>query len=234
MKKLHVDSVLKSYGEKVVLSDIFLECMLGEVVGLLGRNGCGKSTLLQIIFGSLAADQRFVRADGQQLLKVSDSIRHISYLPQQGLIPPYIKVKAAIELLCPKLKNDLPEHYPFLKALIKQKVSSLSHGEKRLLELILLINTQASYVLLDEPFNGVSPLQKEMVIELIRSKASEKGFIITDHDYHNILEVSTRLLIMFDGGLKPISNETDLEMYGYLPENRIKMEKDSDQKIASS
>lgn len=221
MKKLHVDSVLKSYGEKVVLTDIFLECLPGEVLGLLGRNGCGKSTLLQIIFGSLSADQRFVRANGQQLLKVSDSIRYISYLPQQGLIPPYVKVKTAIELLCPELKNDLPEHFPFLKALMKQKVSSLSHGEKRLLELIVLTNTQAEYVLLDEPFNGISPLQKEVVIDLIRSKLPDKGFIVTDHDYHNILEVSTRLLMMVDGGLKPVSGEADLAIYGYINENRL-------------
>lgn len=224
MSKLHVDSVLKRYGEKVVLSDIFLECLPGEVVGLLGRNGCGKSTLLQIIFGSLVADQSFVRADGHQLLNVSDRIRHIAYLPQHGLIPPYFRVKTAIELLCPKLKNDLPEQHPFLKVIVKQKVSSISHGEKRLLELILLINSRASYILLDEPFNGVSPIQREMVAALIRSKTHEKGFIITDHDFHHIMEVSTRVLIMFDGGLKPVSNQTELEMFGYLPQNKCKAE----------
>jgi ABC-type multidrug transport system ATPase subunit len=58
---MQVDSVMKAFGTKQVLTDVFLTCDQGEIIGLLGRNGSGKSTLLKIIFGSLAADQKFVK-----------------------------------------------------------------------------------------------------------------------------------------------------------------------------
>ena len=53
MNNLHVDSVIKSFGTRQVLTDIYVSCTKGEIIGLLGRNGSGKSTLLKIIFGSL-------------------------------------------------------------------------------------------------------------------------------------------------------------------------------------
>jgi lipopolysaccharide export system ATP-binding protein len=63
MSGLHVDSVRKDFGIRRVLNDVFLSCEVGEIVGLLGRNGSGKSSLLKIVFGSCAADYKFVSID---------------------------------------------------------------------------------------------------------------------------------------------------------------------------
>jgi energy-coupling factor transporter ATP-binding protein EcfA2 len=61
MSRLHVDSVIKSLNYKQVLTDVYLYCEKGEILGILGRNGSGKSTLLKIIFGSLYAERKFVK-----------------------------------------------------------------------------------------------------------------------------------------------------------------------------
>jgi ABC-type multidrug transport system ATPase subunit len=56
MGKLNIDSVTKSDGNKIILSDIYISCRKGEIKGLLGRNGSGKSTFLKIVFGTEKPD----------------------------------------------------------------------------------------------------------------------------------------------------------------------------------
>jgi ABC-type multidrug transport system ATPase subunit len=58
---LEVDSIEKSYGYKIILSNVYLKCETGDIIGVLGRNGTGKSTLLKIIYGILPAEYKFVR-----------------------------------------------------------------------------------------------------------------------------------------------------------------------------
>jgi ABC-type multidrug transport system ATPase subunit len=60
---LEIDSVIKSYDLNQVLTDIYIKCETGDILGILGRNGSGKSTLLKILFGTLAADSKFIRID---------------------------------------------------------------------------------------------------------------------------------------------------------------------------
>ena len=66
MKKhiLEVDSFQKYFGDKLVVSDVYLKCETNDIIGLLGRNGSGKSTLLKIIFGIVNANNKSVRIDG--------------------------------------------------------------------------------------------------------------------------------------------------------------------------
>jgi ABC-type lipopolysaccharide export system ATPase subunit len=71
--------------------------------------------------------------------------------------------------------------------------------------------------LIDEPFNGIAPIYKEVIKEMIREQSKNKGFIITDHDYRNILDLSTRIVLIHDGGTKEIKNKEELEFWGYIP-----------------
>ena len=68
-----VDSIIKSFGSKQVLTDVFITCNIGEIVGILGRNGSGKSTLLKIISGSLRAERKFIRINNQIINTVFDN-----------------------------------------------------------------------------------------------------------------------------------------------------------------
>ena len=216
MSGLQVDSLLKSFGTKVVLTDIWLHCVPGEIIGLLGRNGCGKSTLLKIVFGSMRAEQQYVKADGKQLLRQSDRMNLISYLPQEGLLPPNLRVKTALKLFLKSGSNPIIHNFPIFLPLLQTRVGRLSHGERRLLEIILVLHHPGRYVLLDEPFNGLSPIQKEEVSAMIKLAAGQKGIIITDHDYRHVKSVASRLLLMHDGGLRQIKSDEELEGGFYL------------------
>lgn len=77
---LEVDSVILNFGDKRVLSDVYLKCSTGDVVGILGQNGSGKTTLLRIIFGELETNKKSVRINGQVISESykSDGLKKIS------------------------------------------------------------------------------------------------------------------------------------------------------------
>ncbi|MBK8884478.1 MAG: hypothetical protein IPN67_19615 [Bacteroidales bacterium] len=116
-------------------------------------------------------------------------------------------------------RNEILDDEVFTKVL-DTKIRYLSGGESRYLEVKLLLNLESLFVLLDEPFNGISPLHIEKVKTMILDKSAEKGIILTDHDYRNVLDVANKYYLLFDGGLKPIKTKKDLIDWGYIPDNR--------------
>lgn len=216
MNRLHVDSVMKSFGNKQVLTDIFVSCEPGEIVGLIGRNGSGKSTLLKIIFGSLSADRKFVRIGNKVVNGLFDNRLLVNYLPQNSFLPNHIKVNTAIGLFCNNQKASQLTGHELIKPLLGKKVKQLSAGERRILEILLVCYSNAHFVLIDEPFNGVAPVHKAEIQAVIQDQAKHKGFVITDHDYQNVLAISTSNILLYDGGTKPINGEEDLQSWGYI------------------
>ena len=214
---MHVDSIIKSYGTRQVLTDVFLSGKIGEIIGLLGRNGSGKSTLLKIIFGSIKTDQKFVRIEDKIIHGIGDNRNLIKYLPQDNFLPTHIKCTDIISLLYKGEKSTLLKENEFIKPHLNKRVKQLSSGEKRFLEILLIISSDSKYILVDEPFNGISPLHIEVIKDIIQTQSKEKCFIITDHDYRNIIDISTRIILIHDGGIKQIKKENELAHWGYIP-----------------
>ena len=215
--KLEIDSVKKSFGHNQVLTDIYLKCETGDIVGLLGSNGSGKSTLLKILFGVLHAEQKFIRIDGKIFECPYKTLGEVAYLPQDSFIPGKMSLASAAKLY---LRTDDRVQFflddPALYLNQDRKVSQLSGGELRYAEIKLLLNLDAKFVLLDEPFNGISPLNIEFVKDMIRKSAQYRGIILTDHDYRNVLDVANRRYLLSDGGLKSIKDKDDLVFRGYI------------------
>jgi len=220
MVGLHIDSVNKSYRGKLVLSDIYLSCKPGEIVGLLGRNGSGKSTLLKIIFGSVRAENSYIKIDSKRVTKPFENFNKVRYLPQDNYLPKDISLYKIIRLFGNSLNEQMIRNDPLISGILQKTVRQLSGGEKRIIEILLMIYSRSPYILLDEPFNGVAPKNIEEIKSRIRKQSKTKGIILTDHDYRNIVDVSTRILLLFDGGIKKISNMDELKHWGYVPEQK--------------
>ena len=213
---LEIDSVQKSYGQNKVLTDVYLRCETGDIVGLLGRNGSGKSTFLKILFGAISADQKFIRIDNRILNQPYLIDGELCYLPQDPFLPRDMKLEAAVGLYFPVEKPTSFFDDPILYDFKACKISQLSGGEARYAEIKLLLNSDVKFVLLDEPFNGIAPVLIETIKEMIRQQAPYKGIILTDHDYRNVLDVANRHFLFADGGLKPICDKEELVFRGYM------------------
>lgn len=218
---LEIDSVQKKFDYKSILSDVYLKCETGEIIGLLGRNGSGKSTLLKIIFGILEADFKFVRIDGVVKNRTSDLFKDISYLSQDNFIPNSFSVKKAIELSIDSQKIKSFYDDEMIKSITDKKINHLSGGELRYLEIKLILLNPSKFVLLDEPYNGLSPIMIEKVNQLIIANSLKKGIIITDHNYENVIKISSKLVLVKEGKTFTIKDKNELIYNGYLSEGMI-------------
>jgi ABC-type multidrug transport system ATPase subunit len=217
---LEADSIRKEFGRKQVLTDISLRCQPGDIIGLLGRNGSGKSTLLKILFGTLYTDYKFIRINDRILSQPFKTKRTIAYLNQDNFLPKNISVKQVFEIYSGELDEKGFLEDEVLSKVLLTKIGNLSGGESRYLEVKLLLCLNTLFVLLDEPFNGISPLQVDLIKKMIKDKSLKKGILLTDHDYRNVLDVANKYYLLFDGGLKTVKTKQDLIDWGYVPESK--------------
>jgi lipopolysaccharide export system ATP-binding protein len=212
---LKVDSVMLEFDNRKILQDVWLNCTQGEVIGLLGRNGSGKSSLLKIIFGSLNPAYKHVSIDGAFIAKGYHNQR-IAYLPQHPYLPNGIKISSMAKMLVDeRLWDDFAAHTIY-QIHQHKKVNQLSGGERRQLEMLMIVHNRADFILLDEPFTHITPVQAHDFKATIRKCARIKGIILTDHQYQNILEVSDRVILLHNGATKHITDNQELVTYNYL------------------
>ncbi len=223
MKKhtLEISGIRKSFSDKILLSDIYLKVETGEIIGLFGLNGSGKSTLLKIIYGIVGASDKSIFINGISFNNSAILLTEISYLHQNQIIPNHFSVLKAIKLSIAKQKVDIFCQDDLLKPFLNQKIRDLSFGELRYLQVKMILFNKSKFVFLDEPFSGLSPKMTNVVLDLIKENSKEKGIIITDHNYENVMKISTHLIFLKDGKLHEINKIAELEEKGYLTSSAI-------------
>lgn len=221
LHQLIADSIIKSYNGKLVLSDIYLKCQTGDIIGIFGRNGCGKSTLLQILFGTMEAENSFIKIDSV-VSRTPYMIKNgISYLPQGNFLPSTLTVLEAIKLFVQSENVEVFQRDELIKNNLKKNVIMLSGGELRYLQVKLLLYSSSKFCLLDEPFSGISPIIAERLNQLIIMQSSTKGIIITDHNYQNLFKIVNRIYILKDSKCHHLKSRDELVDYGYISESMI-------------
>ena len=215
---LQVNSIKKAFRRKHVLTDIHFKLAQGEIIGLLGRNGCGKSTLLKILFGTLKADAFDININVKPI-KASEIIpnQYIGYLPQDSFLPRHIKVRDAIPMFFNDGDaQDVIFRIPFIEEIAAKKTGSLSLGQLRYLEVLLVAHLPHPFLLLDEPFSMIEPQYKEVISQLLLSLKAKKGILLTDHYYTDVLRISDTNWILRNGQLHQAHTPEDLQQLEYL------------------
>lgn len=216
MSQLHADSLAKFFCGKKILQDIFLSCKTSEIVGLLGKNGSGKSTLLQIIFGTVKGDSQYIKFNNKILLQQLHIKHRIVYLPQHSFLPNNVKIKTLLKLFCDEENCKKLKDLEVIKMFLVESPKNLSSDELSMLEILLIMFSKAEIILLDEPFAILSPKLVSQIKAIISELKAQKGFIISDHNYHDILDISDRNLLLVNGSLKNIQDLTDLKFHKYI------------------
>lgn len=187
---LILDGAFFSVKKFSILQGVYLKLDTGSICGLFGLNGSGKTTVLKLICGQIRATSGITSIDGVRYHKPSLSARfqNMAYLPQDSMVPKELKVESLIRR-CGQL--SLLEGDDLLGRIRSTRIRHISHGERRYLELSLVLGLERKYVLLDEPFTGVEPRIIERMSERIRERAKAgSGILITDHYHHFVTAIA--------------------------------------------
>jgi lipopolysaccharide export system ATP-binding protein len=202
MSKLETRQISKTYRGRCVVDDVTVFVQQGEVVGLLGPNGAGKTTSFYIIVGLISPNSGRILVDDVDITDLpmyQRARRGISYLPQEASIFRKLTVEENLMAILETLPLRARERRENMERLIDQlgleKVRrnqgyTLSGGERRRVEIARSLVINPSFLLLDEPFSGIDPIQ---VLELQRIifdlKRSGIGILVTDHNVSETLAV---------------------------------------------
>ncbi len=212
MRRLSTIEISKSYRGRRVVDNVSVSVDQGEVVGLLGPNGAGKTTSFYVIVGLISPDTGRVLLDGADLTDTpmyERARRGISYLPQEPSVFRRLTVEENLMAILETLPIGSRERRERMTRLVEQlglegvrrsKGFVLSGGERRRVEIARSLVIQPNFLLLDEPFSGIDPIQ---VLELQRIIADLKrsgiGILVTDHNVRETLAVTDRAYIIAGG-----------------------------------
>jgi lipopolysaccharide export system ATP-binding protein len=209
---LETFEISKSYRGRRVVDDVSVYVSRGEIVGLLGPNGAGKTTSFYMVVGLISPDSGKVMLDGVDLtsMPMFQRARHgISYLPQEASVFRKLTVEENLMAILQTRRMTGRERREKMNQLIDQmgldtvrrsKGYVLSGGERRRVEIARSLAIDPGFLLLDEPFSGIDPIQVIELKKIIQDlKHAGLGILVTDHNAPETLSVTDRAYIINAG-----------------------------------
>jgi ABC-2 type transport system ATP-binding protein len=209
---LQLEHVGRRLAGRQVIDDVTFSVARGEVLGLLGVNGAGKSTTLAMVAGVLAPDAGRVKLDGRDLQALPAAARaRIGYLPENVPLWPELTVREYLDA-CGRLRgvDRVSRRRAIERELLRLDLSGmanrlsgqLSLGQKRRLGLAQALLHDPELLVLDEPGNGLDPVQTTQLRELIRTLSESRATIISTHMLGEVEAMCDRVVILHDGKVR--------------------------------
>jgi lipopolysaccharide export system ATP-binding protein len=214
VKELRAEGLVKAYRGRRVVDGVAFTVRQGEVVGLLGPNGAGKTTSFNMVVGLVRPDSGKVWLDDEDLALKPMYLRArrgLGYLPQEASI--FRKLTVRQNFLAVLEMNPALDHSARaaraaalvsefgLEQVADSLGETLSGGERRRAEIARSLIPDPRFILFDEPFAGVDPINvHELQAQIQNLKASKGlGILITDHNVQETLRICDRAYIIAQG-----------------------------------
>lgn len=202
---MQIEQLSKTIHQKKILTDVSLTIEPGKVTGLVGRNGAGKTTLLRLLVGILQPTAGDVKLDGKSIYRHPELKQDIVFVPDSTEALKGYRV-SEIE----KLYGDI---YPrFDRVLFYElidkfslphngRIGAFSKGMKALFALILAFATKASYILLDEPTDGLDVIVKKRILQFIIEAVADfhVAVVISSHRLDELEFLADSIIMLKEG-----------------------------------
>lgn len=215
---LRAENISMKFDEKQVINNISLDIEKGKITGLIGRNGSGKTTVLRILSQITRPDSGHISLEGQDLLKMPELKEKIAYLPDNFNYFPYENTKKIIEYY-KTIYDDFDEDFALnelgdLGLPININSRKLSKGQRTLLGIVIILASQADYLLLDEVLDGMDVLNIDRIIKyLLMAQDQGRSVFLASHQLDELEAITDKVYYLsLEGSLL----DRDLEDAGLL------------------
>ncbi|HUN40237.1 MAG TPA: ABC transporter ATP-binding protein [Acetobacteraceae bacterium] len=207
---LAVEALTSGYGEAMVLRDVSLRVMAGEVLAVLGKNGMGKTTLLKTIMGFLPAYRGQISIFSKPTIGEPPhhlAGRAVAYSPQEQAIFQELTVEENLKLglgrrarFAPELKR-VAAFFPFLAERRRQLAGTLSGGEQKMLIMARALIARPKLMLVDEITEGLQPSIVLRLADVLRQEKSANGtaILLIEQNISFALSVADRYAVLSRG-----------------------------------
>jgi branched-chain amino acid transport system ATP-binding protein len=218
---LQVNNLYKSFDDFKAVDGARLSVDKGQLVALIGPNGAGKTTLFNLITGQLKPDRGQVLFNGRDISRLPvhricrlgiarsfqiANIFHRLSVFRNVQVSVLSRRKQSLKLLRPARGLAVSETRQILESVgLADRgdaiAGSLSHGDKRILEIAIALGNQPELLILDEPTAGMSPEETTATMALINRLAEERGltFLFCEHDMEVVFGVAQSIMVMQHG-----------------------------------
>ncbi len=198
----------RSYPGQQALAGVSLSLQRGDILGLLGRNGAGKSTTLRLLAGVLRPDRGHVQLNGESLHMRHATRARIGFLPERPPLYPELRVDEYLRFAArlrgvprPRLRqavDDIIERCG-LGARRKRLCGQLSKGYRQRVGIAQAAVHDPDVLLLDEPGNGLDPVQNQDIRALLKELATSRAIVLSSHVLPDIEALCNRVLLLRQG-----------------------------------
>jgi len=206
---LVIENLKKSYDGVEAVKDISFSVGEGDIYGFLGPNGAGKTTTIRMIMGIIRPDEGLIALNGND---INTHNRHnLGYLPEDRGLYQKQRIADILYYFCSLRginKTDAKEKISFwlsrfgLENQKSRKVEELSKGNQQKVQFILSLIHDPDFVILDEPFTGLDPLNQLLLKEVIQEKQSEgKTIIFSTHQMEQVERLCNNICLINDGNI---------------------------------
>lgn len=204
---IQVERLTKKFQTYTALNQISVSVQPGSVFGLVGSNGAGKSTLLRTIAGIYKPDSGTVAIDGTPIFEHPNVKNDIFFISDFPYFIPQSNMKEMAKFYASMYSNWSHERYRELCSLFpieeKMKISSMSKGMQRQVALICALSTQPKVLLMDEIFDGLDPVMRQLLKKLLAREVSERNItvMIASHNLCELEDVCDHVGLLHQGGV---------------------------------
>jgi branched-chain amino acid transport system ATP-binding protein len=218
---LRIENLHKSFNDFKAVNGAYLSVEKGQLVAVIGPNGAGKTTLFNLIGGQLHPDNGKILLNNEDISKLPPHIicrKGVARSFQIANIFPRLSVfrnvqvsvlsqqKLSNKLFQPAARLVVEETDRILESvvLLDKKLDvagSLSHGDKRILEIAIALGNKPNLLILDEPTAGMSPEETTTTMALIQRLAADQGLTILfcEHDMEVVFGTAQSIMVMQQG-----------------------------------
>ena len=204
---LNLSNLVKQFDGVRAVDDVSFTVEKGDVYGFLGPNGAGKTTTLRMIMGIIQPDTGLIELDGDNINNLGRE--NLGYLPEdRGLYQKqkleetiiYFGTLRGLEKLEAKKRTQMWLERFGLKGQGNRKIEELSKGNQQKIQFILSLIHDPSYLILDEPFTGLDPLNQLLLKEIIQEKRDEgKTILFSTHQMEQVERLCTNICLINNG-----------------------------------